>query len=424
MICTTDASAQFLMDMVDTSSNAQKGLMSISKKSDFLKIGGYIQPQYQVAQRKGIESYEGTDFAPQVSNRFILRRSRIRLDYVHKELDGNAPSVQIAFQFDANERSFTVRDVWGRVFENKWKLLSFTTGIFARPFGYETNLSSSDRESPERGRLNQAYMRSERDLGAMVSFDDRTQKQTLRNFKIDLGFFNGQGINATGDFDNYKDFIGRLSLKRIQLNKKVSLTAGTSVLLGGLENNTKYIYSTQSVGGFQKLVVDSAINNIGTRSPRQYYGVDAQLKIKTKVGFTEFRGEYIRGIQTGTATNVETPNSLLFAPLDGFHVRNFNGAYFYFLQNIFSPKHQLVVKLDWLDPNTRVKKTDVGAAGADLSAANIKYTTLGVGYLNYLTDNVKLVLYYARVWNERTNLEGFRNDLKDNVFTCRLQFRF
>jgi hypothetical protein len=412
------------MDMVDTSSTAQKGLMSISKKSDYLKIGGYIQPQFQVAQSKGIKTYEGPDFATQVSNRFMLRRSRIRLDYVHNDLDNTAPSVQIAFQFDANERSFTVRDVWGRVFENKWKLFSITTGIFARPFGYETNLSSSDRESPERGRLNQAFMRSERDLGAMVSFDDRTKKHALKNFKLDMGFFNGQGINATGDFDNYKDFIGRLSLKRIQLNKRISFTAGTSVLLGGLENNTKYIYRTQTVGGLSKLVVDSAINNIGTKSPRKYFGVDAQLKLKTKAGFTEFRGEYITGTQTGTAFNTETPLALLSAAQDGFHVRNFNGAYFYLLHNIFSPKHQLIAKLDWLDPNTKVKSNDIGATGAELSEANIKYTTLGIGYLNYLTDNVKLVLYYARVWNEKTALEGFRRDLKDNVFTCRLQFRF
>jgi hypothetical protein len=423
LIFSTKLKAQFLMDMLDTTSTTGKSLLAISKNFDYLKIGGYIQPQFQVAESKGASSFEGTDFAPRVSNRFMLRRSRVRIDYLHQE-NTKQLGVQIVFQFDANERSFTVRDVWGRVFENKWKHFSLTTGMFARPFGFETNLSSSDRESPERGRLNQAFMRSERDLGAMLTFDDRTKKHFLKNIKIDAGLFNGQGINATGDFDNSKDFIGRVALKPIEIRKKIRLTAGASILIGGLENNTKYIYSTTNVAGLKQVIVDSATENVGTKAPRQYYGIDAQLKIKNKVGFTELRGEFIAGKQTGTINSTETPNSLLTNNLEGYHIRNFNGAYFYLLQNIFSTKHQLIVKLDWLDPNTKVKGNEIGAPGSNFTAANIKYTTLGFGYLNYLNDNVKLTLYYAKVWNEKTALTGFTNDLKDNVLTCRLQFRF
>ena len=36
--------------------------------------------------------------------------------------------------------------------------------MFARPFGFEINYSSSDRESPERGRKSQILMKGERDL--------------------------------------------------------------------------------------------------------------------------------------------------------------------------------------------------------------------------------------------------------------------
>lgn len=144
--------AQLLMDMIDTTSNVGKGILGVYKKYDRLKIGGYIQPQFQVASDKGIKSYEGGDFAPEVSTRFELRRSRIRIDYV-RLVESGQPGIQIAFQFDANEKGFTVRDVWGRIFENRLQLFSFTTGIFARPFGFEVNYSSSDRESPERGRI-------------------------------------------------------------------------------------------------------------------------------------------------------------------------------------------------------------------------------------------------------------------------------
>lgn len=418
-----DVKAQFLMDMVDTSKEAGRGLLAIYKKFDHLRIGGYIQPQFQVATAKGIKSFEGGDFSTQVSNRFMLRRSRVRIDYVHFSKE-NQPGVQIVFQFDANERAFTVRDVWGRIFENKFKMFSFTTGMFARPFGYEVNLSSSDRESPERGMMSQLHMKSERDLGAMVSFDVRKKDHPLKYLKIDAGLFNGQGINAAGDFDNSKDFIGRISLKPVTIHKKILLSAGASVLAGGLQNNTKYIFTTAVEAGIKKMVPDSASTNIGTVSPRRYYGADLQMKFDNgKKRFTELRAEIVTGIQTGNTNNAETPVALL-SGTDGFHKRNFNGAYFYFLQHLFSSHHQVIIKYDWYDPNSRVKGSEIGATGSNFTAANIKYSTLGFGYINYLTENVKLVLYYARVWNEKTQLTGYTTDVKDDVFTLRLQFRF
>ncbi len=417
------AYSQFLMDMVDTTTETGRGLLSIYRKYDHLRFSGYIQPQFQVAEKEGIRSFEGGDFATRVSNRFMLRRSRVRLDYVHFQGE-KGPGMQFTFQFDINERRVTIRDVWGRIYENKFQLFSFTTGMFARPFGFETNLSSSDRETPERGRMNQILMKSERDLGAMVSIDSRKKRKgILAVLKADLGVFNGQGINAEGDFDNTKDVIGRISSKPVIFRNKVILTAGGSFLYGGLENNTKYHYSTRSENGIKMQVVDSAESNIGRISPRKYYGGDWQVKIKNKKSFTELRGEFIGGTQTGTASNTETPAALLTGN-NGFYARKFEGAYFYFLQNLFSADHQLVVKYDWYDPNTDVAAKEIGAPGSNFSQADIKYSTLGLGYVYHITPNVKSVLHYAMVKNEKTALPGFEKDVKDNVFTARLQFRF
>lgn len=413
---------QFLMDMIDTSRETGKGLLSLYKKFDHLRIGGYIQPQFQWAEDKGIKSYEGGDFAAKVSNRFMLRRARVRIDYVHFGKDQKEPGVQIVFQFDGNERGFTVRDIWGRVFENNAQLFSFTAGMFARPFGYEVNLSSSDRESPERGRMSQVLMRSERDLGVMVSLDARKKNHALRYLKIDAGFFNGQGINASADFDNKKDFIGRLALKPYPAGKRVTLSGGASLLYGGLLQNTRYVYQTETVGNTKRTIVDSSVNNIDGYSPRKYFGADAQVKIKNRVGATELRAEFITGTQTGSAASSETPTALLTGA-DGYHIRRFNGAYFYFLQHLFSEKYQLVLKYDWYDPNTKVSGNEI-AAPAALSAANIKYNTYGAGIVYYMRENIKLVLYYAHVQNEKTQLPGFTKDVKDDVFTARLQFRF
>jgi hypothetical protein len=169
--------------------------------------------------------------------------------------------------------------------------------------------------------------------------------------------------------------------------------------------------------------VDSSQLNQGKIAPRKYYGADAQLKFKHKMGFTELRAEFVTGTQTGTENNTEPPAALL-VNMDGYYIRKFNGAYFYFLQNIINTHHQLILKYDWYDPNTKVKGSDIGKNNNNINAANIKYSTLGIGYIYYASDNLKLVLWYDKVSNEKTQLAGYTRDLNDDVFTCRLQFKF
>ncbi|HCY89347.1 MAG TPA: porin, partial [Chitinophagaceae bacterium] len=85
------------MDMVDTTTETGRGILSVYKKYDPLRFTGYIQPQYQLAGEKGSESFEGGDFSENVSSRFMLRRSRVRIDYVHYYRD-DRPGVQFVFQ--------------------------------------------------------------------------------------------------------------------------------------------------------------------------------------------------------------------------------------------------------------------------------------------------------------------------------------
>lgn len=415
--------AQYLMDMVDTTKDMGKGMLSLFNRFDHIRFSGYIQPQYQVAGSKGAKNYSGGDFAPNSSNRFMLRRARVRIDYVYFPKKVTGPSLQFVFQVDATERGVNVRDVWGRIFENKFQLFSFTAGLFARPFSYELNLSSGDRETPERGRMSQILMRTERDMGLMVSLDPRKKDSKIRFLKIDLGVFNGPGLSSTTDYDNHKDLIGRITIKPQNLGKKLSLGAAASVLYGGLNQNTKYIYRTKEVAGMKNFIVDSAVANLGKIAPRHYYGADMQLKFRNRRGYTELRAEYMFGKQTASAGSSETPGAL-FTGTEGYYTRNFNGAYFYFLQHLGSTHHQAVIKYDWYDPNTRVSGNEIGKAGTSINAANIKYSTLGFGYIYYITDNAKLVLWYDHIMNEHTQLAGYTTDVKDDVFTCRLQFRF
>lgn len=408
------------MDMVDTTKEVGKGILNIYKNYNHIHIGGYTQLQYQAASAQGIKSYNGGDFSAYSSDRFIIRRGRIRFDYI-RYTKQNQPFLQFAYQLDATERGVFVRDLFGRLFENKWQLFAFTGGIFARPFGYELNLSSAERESPERGRMSQILMKTERDLGAMATFEPRKTTSSLKNFKLDAGFFNGQGLNALTDYDSYKDLIARAALKPVHINNAIQLSAGLSFFEGGLRQNTKYLYTTQtSSSSVKQNMLDSNQNNAGRKLIREYRGADMQLRFKENTGYTELRGEYWYGKQPGSVFTSETPATLLNEP---YYLRNFNGAFFWLLQNIFNKKNQLVVKLDWYDPNSKVAGNEIDSAGK-FSAADIKFTTLGFGYNYYLDENIKFMLWYDKVWNEKTKLSGFISDIKDNVFTFRLQFRF
>ena len=413
------ADAQFLMDMIDTTTHMGKGLLSIYKKFDQINISGYMQPQYQVASVKGARSYNGGDFATHARDRFMLRRGRIRFDYVHYNEKDQA-SLQFVFQFDGTERGVAIRDFWGRFFENEWRLFSLTTGMFARPFGFEVNVSSSDRESPERGRMSQILMKSERDLGAMVSLEPRGRKNGWRYLKLDLGAFNGQGLTGPNEYDSYKDIISRLSLKPYPVTEKLSLSAGISFLQGGFIQNTKYVYRTGTGNGGKTFVVDSSEGNLYAKAPREYRGVDMQWKLKHAWGATDLRGEYWWGTQTATANDTETPGLLLTSP---YYIRKFNGAFFYFLQNIVNKKHQVGVKYDWYDPNTEVKGREIGG-GNNITAANIRYDTWSFGYNYYFNDHLKLMLWYDVVNAEKTSLPDFASNMDADVLTCRLQFRF
>lgn len=419
-------SQRFLTDMMDTTTPQGKGLYPIFNQHDRMRFGGYMQPQYQMTESNGVKSYEGGDFSPNSANRFMLRRGRFRIDYSHFN-DKQQPLAFFAFQFDGTERGVAIRDFWGRFFENKFQFFSITAGMFARPMGFEVNLSSSDRETPERGRMSQILMKTERDLGFMLTFDPRTKTFPVKWLKVDVGLFNGQGLAGTADYDNHKDLIGRIGMKPYKINKRGwKLSASTSVLYGGITSQSEKFARVSGRGDEAKIVFDSAAANFNKIMPRHYFGADAQLKIPNKKGATEFRAEYIAGQQTATLASSETPGVyplLASGAPQTLYTRNFSGAYFYFLQHLGTDRLQLVLKYDWYDPNVKVKGKEIVSAKG-FSQADIRYNTFGAGLVYMINAHVKSTLYYAAVKNESTGINGYTSDVKDNVLTFRVQYRF
>jgi hypothetical protein len=421
---TSSFGQRYLTD-IDSSFFIKDTVRPLVQRFENLVITGYMQSQFQVAQSDGAPSYEGGNFAQYSRSRFMLRRARLKVDYLLRSKQ-RLPAALFTFQVDATERGVIVRDMFVRLFETKGNNFSMTSGFFARPFGYEVNLGSSNRETPERGRMSQILMPGERDLGVMVSLEPLTKNHKLKHFKWDAGFFNGQGASGTTDFDSHKDFISRIYVKPFAINK-TELSGGLSILRGGWKNGTKYVYENGNTSGGDKIfVVDSSSDNLGKSAPRHYYGADIQFKVHHAWGETELRAEHWLGTQPGTAGSTTNPGSLpnnngVLLPT---YIRHFNGTFLYLLQNIINKKNQLVLKYDWYDPNIKVEDNEIGKAGTNFTAADVRFNTLAIGYIYHFNIHTKIIIYYDIVKNEKTLLSGYTTDLSDNIFTCRLQFKF
>ncbi|WP_428666118.1 porin [Runella sp.] len=421
-------SGGLLTDMIDTTTRIGRSMLSLNSRFGKIGFSAYMQPQFQWAESKGAagNTFAGGDFGPYVNSRFRLRRGRFRTDFSHFTDDGK-PSVYFVFQFDGTERGVNIRDFWGRIYENKWELFHFSTGVMARPFGHEVLLSSAFRESPERGRMSQILMPTERDLGMMVSLNPRKAGSKFKWLAVDVGIYDGQGLTGTAEYDNHKDIIARISSKRRAIGSSgARISWGLSGFFGGITSQSAVMYSTKTYDGKPVVEKDSSSSNIGRSAGRKYFGADVQLIFPNKKGQTEFRAEYMRGSQTATAASSTTPGSYPVTSAGApqpLYTRAFDGAYFYFLQHLGSPNHQLILKYDWYNPNTNVKGKEIDAKNG-FSGADIRFDTFGGGYIYYVNQYLKLVFWYDQPINEKTAIKGYENDVKDGVFTFRTQFNF
>jgi hypothetical protein len=391
-----------------------------------LKISGYIQAQFQKADTAGIESFAGGNFPANIDNRFAVRRGRVKFAYDYA-------FSQFVLQMDVTEKGVGIKDAYVS-FTDPWvNCFAITAGVMDRPFGYEISYSSSSRESPERSRMFQTLFPGERDLGAKFTF--QPPKTSRFNFiKLDAGLYNGIGPNAI-DFDGFKDFIGHLMINKSSKSEKIKVGVGVSYYNGGWRQGTKYNYNMSDLalsnGSVMAFAVDSTSSKIGTKLRREYFGADAQVSFDFPFGLTTLRGEYITGTQPGVATSSSSPAT---QPGDAY-TRKFSGAYFYWIQNILQSRFQTIVKYDYYDPNSDVSGNNIGVkiSGKNKAtgAADIKYSTLGLGLVYKWNSQVRITAYYDMVTNETTSaivnastLKDLSTNRKDNVFTLRVQYKF
>jgi phosphate-selective porin len=376
-----------------------------------LKVSGYIQAQYQYAEKDAdgvnmkvgepINAWERAE--EDGFGRFGVRRGRIKFTYSEKLTEG-------VFQLDITERGVSFKDVYFKVKDPWFGTNAITLGVFDRPFGHEIGYSSGRRESPERARIIQRLFPDERDLGAMLTLQGA--KDTPWNmFKFEGGMFAGNGIKP--QFDSHMDFIGRLSASK-NIGSDMRISGGVSTYLGGVRMMNDTVYAVKD----NAWAIDSETGNKGKIAKRQYFGVDAQFSVKTDAGLTQLRGEYIFGQHPGSSSGMYRALSALPAPTAKTYMRNINGGYVILTQGLGSSPFTLVAKYDWYNQNTKLSGDDVKATG------DLTYNTVGLGAYWSINTALRLTAYYDIVMNEKSKNIADGEDLKDNVFTLRLQYRF
>jgi len=374
-----------------------------------LKISGYIQGQFQWGDEASSLKVGSANENPEKSyNRFGIRRGRLKFTYE----TGVASAV---FQLDVTEKGVGFKDAYLNLRDPWIKSLQMRAGVFDRPFGYEISYSSSRRESPERSTIFQTLFPDERDLGAMLVLQ-APESSPWSVLKLSGGLFSGNGIKQ--ETDNRKDFIGHLSAAKQW--DKVSFGGGVSYYNGGVYQGTANVYKMNG----STFTLNDNVTNTGKFAKREYIGFDLEFSVKSPLGKTQLHGEYLFGQQPGTDKSTKSPNASTL-PSGDTYIRDFSGGYVMLVQGLGRSPVAIVAKYDWYDPNTKVSKNDIGLSDSNTGKTDISRNTLGIGALWNINSDIRLTAYYEFNGNEKSNnIAGFGKNIKDDVFTLRLQYKF
>lgn len=417
MLSTAVCAQEETANPLDTLARTIQGIQDELKVAKRLKITGYVQPQWQYIDSAGAPSFAGGDFingSAKYYSRFTMRRGRFKFTY-------DFENVQLMVNTDATEKGLAMRETYAKITDPWTRMFSLTAGLLQVQFGFEVTQSSSARETPERARYNQILFSTERDLGAFGSMVF-PKTSPLYGLKVDVAVMNGvAGVNP--EFDSHKDFTERIQYTKTTKNEKVNWAVGVSAYQGGYRIGSVRDYNLNTLDNGDKVYEFSKDTaNYNRVAKRVYQGADAQLSVDWPAGITTLRAEYIMGEQPGVTSNSLSPRT---APTAAIFHRKFNGAYFYFIQNIGQSKFQAVAKYDWYDPNVQISGKDIGKDKTNTkNVGDIRFDTFGFGLTYRINAFAKIIVYYDMVKNEETLVPGYEKDIKDNVTTVRIQIKF
>ncbi len=368
---------------------------------------GYIQAEFQWGQPEAtLKIGSPNENSSEAFSRIGVRRGFARSMYDSRVASG-------VLSVNVSEQGISLQEAFLDIKHPMPQGSIIRMGVFDRPFGYEIAYSSGLRESPERSIIIRTLFPDDRDLGAMVLLR-APDKSALNFLKLEAGFFAGNGIKA--ETDNYKDFIGHLTASKEW--SAFDLYGGVSYYDGGVYQGTNNVYTMSG----KSFVLNSDEGNKGKFAKRRYLGFDAMAVLRTSIGKTTIRGEYIGGIQPSQALRTQSPNASTLPDYDTY-IRRFNGGYMLVCQQIGSSPLSALMKYEWYDPNIDVAGNDVGLGSTGRS--DLSRDIIAFGLLWDLNKSVRFTAYFEINRNEQSQgLAGYNRDMKDNAFTFRTQYRF
>ncbi len=438
-----------LKGQVDGLNESYLETKSTVDKLSKIKVSGYVQAQWQLADSAGVPSMAGGNFPFNVLNwhstgsvadsarfldtlaskqRFMIRRARIKTTY-------DAGTSKYVLEIDVLPNGVGIKDANVTLLEPWLKTFSATLGIMDRPFGFEVPYSSASLETPERTRMVQTIFPGEKDLGVKLEANPTENMGFLQYLNFKGGFFTGMGGNTPNfnEVDNKVDFIGRGGFRIPIYSMNMEFDGGFSAYLGKVPSRSDIAFhmgdsiaavprnrKTGPANDLRDTVMDSVrttamvmtTGNLGRLFDRKVFGVDAQFYCDIPViGGLSLRGEYDWGTLPGTLTS-NAPFYASAYPGDLLE-RNMVGWYVMLVQNIGS-MFQAVARYDVFDPNTDAKGSDIfryyQTENEPLnhlqSMADLKFSTLGLGLNYYWDEHLRFTVYYDRVTNEKVNPEN------------------
>jgi hypothetical protein len=385
-----------------------------------LKVGGYIQAQWQYADSVNQASVNGGSFPATSQERTILRRARLKTTW-------QSPTSRYVLEIDALPAGVTIKDVNAQITEPWLKAFSVTAGVMDRPFGFEVGYSSSAIELPERTRGSQVLMPGEKDLGAEIEFAGTEAMGFAEHLNFKVGAFTGVG-SALVENDNERDYIGRAGFTLPFYDINLAVDGGFSAYIGKVTNSTAKVAEMGSKGDTLTWVSTTGKKALDTYD-RNLMGVDAQIYYDIPViGGISLRGEYWWGdwVSVNGNTGLYT-----LGDTNGVYLRKVSSWYIMAVQNIGN-KNQLAVRYDMFDPNTDAEGSDIGKySTSKLTVNDLAQSTLGLGWNFFWDEAVRFTLNYDINMNEKSEstvssaaFKKWSDDFENNQWTFRMQVKF
>lgn len=384
----------------------------LKKIAKNIYFSAYFQGQYQHGQKDVNRLMVGANnehYGEKSFNRFGLRRA-----FVSSMFETGIVQALLTIEVKDN-KDIWFSDAFLSISDPWTKRFSLTMGSLNPNFGYELSISPSVYELIEGTTFLYSLLPDIYDIGAQVSY---RAPEKYANLNVNLSLVGGNGVQR--ETDSRRDFIGTIT---VSTNKKkpVRLSGGISYYNGSVYQGTESVYRMKG----KEFVLDQNPKNIGKYAKREYFDINTQLAIETRFGLSQIRGEYVFGTQPAGKDFFDSPNSK-DRPITDTYIRNFNGGYVYYLQQI-GPKLPLTFwgGYSWHDPNTKISNDEIGKFNTN--SIDIKYQTISLGLIWFPYEGIRVQAFYEMPVNEKSiNLtkQGFNRNRKDNVFSLRVQYKY